>query len=273
MQVMAARPRLASATVLVGIDDTDNDESPGTGRLARMLVQTFEELGLGAALGATRHQLLVDPRIPYTSHNSSVCIALDAGPQPDARAIARAAGDFLERTGADGADPGLAVAAAGDWGRPNARERLGTFGSLAKVDVLNQAAARALAQSLAIHLSPHGGDGGGVIGALAAVGLHCAGTDGRFLWMPGMRDVSGEMTYAELLAAVPIDAALDPTGLEPAAGDLIELGDWVRPILRGGRAVLLLDRRAAASAGDTGARAGASAWRATQRDAVKSASG
>lgn len=232
---------LDRASVLVGIDDTDDLDSPGTGRLARMLVATFAELGLGAPLAATRHQLLVDPRIPYTSHNSSVCIVLDGGADPDARAITAAAAEFLERTSAAGSDPGLALATPLTLGRPGARSRLAAFGSLAKQEVLNRASARALADDLRVHLSAHGGDGGGIIGALAAVGLHCSGTDGRFLWMPRMREIAGARAYGELLAAVPIDLACDADGNEPAPDDLIELGDWVRPILRDGRAVLLLD--------------------------------
>jgi len=261
--------RLAPTNVLVGIDDTDNLESPGTGRLARMLVERIDELGLGSPLGATRHQLLVDPRIPYTSHNSSVCIALAVADPAALGAITKAAAEFLERIGAEGSDPGLAVTGAGDWERSNARARLSAFGSLAKRDVLNQASARALADDLGIHLSPHGGDGGGIIGALAAVGLHCSGDDGRFLWMPGMREVGGEQIYGELLAAVPLDVALDPSGVEPAPDDLIELGDWVRPILRDGRSVLLLDPPAADSGNPSGVAGGRQRWVAAIKETVK----
>jgi hypothetical protein len=255
-----AAPRLSATNVLVAIDDTDNLESPGTGRLSRMLLDLLVERGLGTALGATRHQLFVDPRIPYTSHNSSVCIALDAGAQPDLAAITALAAAFLEQTSAEGSDPGLAVSAAATWLAPKARERLAAFGRLAKRDVLNKAAARALAGALGVRLSEHGGDGGGIIGALAGVGLHLSGDDGRFLWMPGMRDVSGAITYRELLAAVPIDAALGPDGSEPAAEDMIELGEWVRPVLRGGRAVLLLDATSDAPG---------PAWSTSSKDVVK----
>lgn len=50
---------------------------------------------------------------------------------------------------------------------------------------------------------------------------------------------AGSCTYAELRATVPVDVAHGPAGEEPAPGDLLDLGDWVRPVLRGGRAVLL----------------------------------
>lgn len=66
---------LAGVDLLVGIDDTDNAYTPGTGRRARALLRELAAAGLGAPAGATRHQLLVDDRIPYTSHNSSACLA------------------------------------------------------------------------------------------------------------------------------------------------------------------------------------------------------
>lgn len=66
---------LAGVDLLVGIDDTDDHWSPGTGRRARALLHELAAAGLGAPAGATRHQLLVDDRIPYTSHNSSACLA------------------------------------------------------------------------------------------------------------------------------------------------------------------------------------------------------
>jgi hypothetical protein len=247
---------LAATSVLLAIDDTDNLTSRGTGQLVRMLAQTLDELDLGTPLGVTRHQLLVDDRIPYTSHNSSACIALDCGRRPDVAAITAVAAEFLQALSAAGSDPGLALATAAECVD---RDRLRAFGLRAKREVVDQAQARALAAATGVHLSAHGGDGGGIIGALAAIGLHGSGADGRFLWMPRMRDLGGERSYADLRAAVPIDAALDPTGREPAADDLIELGGWVRPILRDGRAVLLLEAL----------RDGASPWIASPRDVVK----
>ena len=254
------RSGLAATSVLVGIDDTDNLDSRGTGRLARLLAQTLDELGLVSALAVTRHQLLVDDRIPFTSHNSSACIAL-RGERPDVDAVVATAAAFLRERSADGSDPGLAVVESAR--ARDALDRLRAFGERAKREVLDQYVARALARASGVRLSAHGGDGGGIIGALAAIGLHDGGEDGRFLWMPRMRDLGGDTTYAELRDAVPIDAALDPDGREPAADDVIELGDWVRPVLRGGRAVLLLDAARPRSADGT------TTWAAASREVVK----
>ncbi len=66
---------------LLAIDDTDNAESIGTGRLARMLAAHLEEANLFAEPGVTRHQLLVHPDIPYTSHNSAACIEAAGSPE------------------------------------------------------------------------------------------------------------------------------------------------------------------------------------------------
>src|SRR5437660_1463148 len=60
-------PPLADTNLLVGIDDTDTEAGKGTGSLARGLLTSFDEQRIGAALGATRHQLLLDPAIAYTS--------------------------------------------------------------------------------------------------------------------------------------------------------------------------------------------------------------
>ena len=67
--------------ILISIDDTDNLESCGTGELATQISQTIAEQGWGTCSYITRHQLLVHPDVPYTSHNSAMCFeaTIDAG--------------------------------------------------------------------------------------------------------------------------------------------------------------------------------------------------
>jgi len=55
--------------VLIGMDDTDNLESRGTGSLARQVAAALA--ADYTLLGVTRHQLLKDPRVPCTKNNSS----------------------------------------------------------------------------------------------------------------------------------------------------------------------------------------------------------
>jgi hypothetical protein len=249
---------LEATNLFVGIDDTDNLVSSGTGQLVQRLVAHLQVLGVGTVLGATRHQLLVDPRIPYTSHNSSACIAMHADLDAVDRIVAYCA-CFLEAESAIGSDPGLAVVRSAACSPDEARQALVAFGRRAKVEVLDQGLAQRCAIALGVHLSGHGGDSGGIIGALAAVGLHLSGTDGMFIWMPGIRELRGAATYRQLRSLAAIDAACAPDGAEPAAGDLIELGEWVRPILRNGRAVLLVDARSD----------GAAQWALAPREVVK----
>ena len=227
--------------LLIAIDDTDDQFSPGTGRRARALLRELADAGLGSAAGATRHQLLVDDRVPYTSHNSSACLAWRS-PGGDPHAIRGEiidyVGRFLERVCPPAADPGLAVAVPAELAD---RGPLVDFGCRAKREVLHRAQARRLADELGVRLSGHGGTHDGMVGALAAVGLQLSGDDGLFITLPGLGDLPLQATAGELLASVPIDDARDGSDRRPEPGELIELGDWVRPVLLQGRAVLLLE--------------------------------
>lgn len=231
----------AGVDLLIGIDDTDDQFSPGTGRRARALLRELAEAGLGSEAGATRHQLLVDDRIPYTSHNSSACLAWRSpggDPHGVREAIIEFVARFLERVCPPAADPGLAVAVTAGVADVPA---LVDFGRRAKREVLQRAQAGRLAAELGVHLSGHGGTHDGVLGALAAVGLQLSGNDGLFITLPGLADLPYEATVDELLAKVPIDDVRDAVGRRPGPGEQVELGDWVRPVLLEGRAVLLLD--------------------------------
>lgn len=99
-------------TYFTGVDDADVlGRKPGTGRLARELGAALQEQGLARLRGVVRQQLLVDPRIPYTSHNSPACLVLDLADDAAPRAFDAAARYVTERS-ADGSDPGLCLAAA-----------------------------------------------------------------------------------------------------------------------------------------------------------------
>ena len=50
--------------VYIGIDDTDNLETRGTGFRARQLIERLQDAGLVSGIAVTRHQLLVDDRVP-----------------------------------------------------------------------------------------------------------------------------------------------------------------------------------------------------------------
>ncbi|WIM86378.1 hypothetical protein PT015_15865 [Candidatus Mycobacterium wuenschmannii] len=233
---------LGRADVFIGIDDTDDHRSPGTGRRARALLADLTTAGLGTPAGATRHQLLVDDRIPYTSHNSSACLAWQSSngdPEAVRDDVIELAGRFLERVCPPDADPGLAVAIPTDLGR--CRHAVIQFGLRAKCEVLHAEQAHLLAAEAGVHLSGHGGTDGGVIGALAAIGLQISGDDGLFITLPGIETLPLTTTFEALLDRTTIDDARDGEHRRPHPAETIQLGDWVRPVLLRGAAVLLLE--------------------------------
>jgi hypothetical protein len=220
--------------VLIGIDDTDNLESRGTGHLARQLGARLADEGIDVH-AVSRHQLLVDPRIPYTSHNSSACLDVTCGPdrQPMLIALCR---DFLLRESAPGSDAGLCVA-PGDA----ADDEVVSFGRKAKEGVLAATDAHAVATARAIHLEGLTGTRIGVIGALAAVALRAGGNDGRCLWLPGLREARGIASAAAWCARLKLDGIETEDGRTVGSADRIDVGDWPRPLLRRGRVVLLVE--------------------------------
>ncbi len=93
----------------IGIDDTDNLESRGTGHRARQLGAMLQDAGIARLLSITRHQLLVHQDIPYTSHNSSACLLMDcdAAKESELKTFCR---EFLLSESAPGSDAGLCIA-------------------------------------------------------------------------------------------------------------------------------------------------------------------
>jgi hypothetical protein len=210
---------------LIGIDDTDNDTSPGTGQIARRLAREFSEKGV-KPLGITRHQFLVDPRIPYTSHNSGACIAVECdGPDKLQFAI-----DWLSQQAAPGSDPGICIAA-----RDQVPSAVTQWGWAATREVLTKERALNLANENNLLLRPLGGTGDGIIGALASVGLRSDGNEGRFLDLPGLRELSDLVEIHELTGlGIRVDHAT-PTAAQPSAK--YKTFNWVRPRLIDGRPV------------------------------------
>jgi hypothetical protein len=223
--------------VLVSIDDTDNLESRGTGELASLIAEELEANGWGKAGFVTRHQLLVHPDIPYTSHNSAMCFTAEIADGAFEKIIAHAAA-FLERESAPDSDPGLCVAAIDSLANP---ELLITFGRRAKEEVLTKDDAYALAASLGVRLSEHGGTGHGVIGALAGAALRLGGNDGRLkgtVRIPAGRHL---MTVAELLELPEVEQVASLKSDAVAGDDLVHiLDDKVKTVMRDGLSVLLL---------------------------------
>lgn len=220
---------------LIGIDDTDNLETRGTGYRVRQLADYLAENHLAAPKGITRHQLLVNPQIPYTSHNSSACLSVET---EQANNVWNASREFLFLTSAMGSDAGLCMAV---W--ENVNERVLSFGQRAKIEVLIMFEAEQTASQSEIRCEGLTGTGGGIIGALAGVGLHRAGNDGRFLWLPGLRELRGKYPIEEVISKGHIERVCTLNHDELPPGAIVEVGEWVRPILRNGKSTLYVEEQ------------------------------
>jgi tRNA(Ile2) C34 agmatinyltransferase TiaS len=231
------------STLYIGLDDTDMPDSPGTGRLARELAT---QLAVRWRLvGVTRHQLLNDPRVPMTARNSANVIHLEVDETNlDLTLLADKVTAWLLARFTPGSDPGLCLA----FSLPPA---VSEFGQRAKTQLVTQAEARQLADRHNLILRELGGTGDGMIGALAAVGLAATGEDGRFIWVGQIRDLRGVQPVEALMAAG--IAGVQTLAGEAVTGGLINTADKIRPALRGGQPVLLVEP------------AGMH-WRAVQRD-------
>lgn len=223
--------------LLIAIDDTDNLESIGTGRLARYLADELMSKGLVARADVTRHQFLIHPDIPYTSHNSGACICGHVTKYDDEE-IFSAAREFLIRNFHKGANPGLCVAR-----QSHVPRELAPFGQRAQHEVIELDEAKHLAEELGILAWWNGETGQGCIGAMAGIGLRSTGNDGRYISLRGIRDIKGVVKCEEILESTNIERVADvSSGVTLDGDELVDTQDWVRPSLLNGEVVLMVSR-------------------------------
>ena len=214
---------------LIGLDDTDNLESRGTGHLAREIATALT--ADYPLLGVTRHQLLVDDRVPCTRNNSCAAIALDINGDHDPAILLERVRDLMLADFQPGSDPGLCVA-------HTVPAAITEFGRRVQKNLVSQDEARTLAAAHDIPLVGLGGDEDGVIGALAAVGLAACGEDGRYVLVGRSRELTGLQPVSEIVSAG-ISAVRTVTG-EPVSSGLV-LTDKLRPARRTGRPILVVE--------------------------------
>ncbi|MFH1615569.1 MAG: hypothetical protein ABIG61_10865 [Planctomycetota bacterium] len=218
-------------TILIGIDDTDNPTSPGTGRLARNLCAELIKKGM-KSLGVTRHQFLLDKAIPYTSHNSGACIAVKS--ENGVKAVDFAF-DFVACASAEGSDPGVCIAFNDDVAAD-----IIDFGKAAQKEVLTIEQSFKLANGNGIKLRGLGGNCQGVIGALASVGLRAQGADGRFIDLPQLRELPRKVDFKKL-KEIGIWLVHKSEKHIPAENDIYDTLDWLRPRLIDSKPVLIVE--------------------------------
>lgn len=233
--------------IYIGFDDTDTvDIDRGTGRLARMFEQNLPKDV--HVYGVLRQQLPVLDGIPYTSHNSSACVIVDADDTSIIDEIIDRASYHLEEHFIDGSDPGLCVV-AGD--SPRCADIV-AFGLTCCRRIVTQDEARTAAG--AEHLSGHGGTNDGIIGALAGVGLTMYGWTGRFIEFGRLRDITSVISVGDLADKGIVVVGIDHDAMTPSPEDTVDTGGWLRPRLWAHRPVLPVES------------AGVGMWRVTRRN-------
>jgi hypothetical protein len=162
---------------ILAIDDTDNLDSPGTGEHLENIILDIERKFNLSCTRVTRHQLFFSPLVKYTSHNSAMSTIVES----DALAedIFESVCDYLIENAAEGSDPGACLLILDDLQKGNAA-KLKAYGQRAKTEYIHKNEAYDIAKEHGIMLKELGGEGIGVIGALAAVSLRLDGNDGRY---------------------------------------------------------------------------------------------
>ncbi|HEU5170453.1 MAG TPA: hypothetical protein VFU46_07940 [Gemmatimonadales bacterium] len=226
--------------ILIGIDDTDTLDTPGTNQLARRIAATLPS-GYHATI-ILRHQLLFDPRIPYTSQNGSASIGVEADRTADPAALVAALRRELRASYVPGSDPGLCIAQALE----QLPAEVLAFGRRCQREPVRQADAREIARRAGVLLEGFGGTEDGVIGALAAVGLSASGDDGRVVHRAGWSWPDG-FTGAQPVPAIRargVDEVRDARSGAVLADGTVDIGKHLRPSFRRGRVVLFVERSA-----------------------------
>ena len=121
---------------------------------------------------------------------------------------------------------------------------IAAWGKAAQAEVLNKEEAVRLANEAGVHLEELGGTGGGVIGALAAVGLLSTWDGGRVVhcgkFSPASFDATGCFEINEVYQWGVDEIVCVHDGAKVTDGS-IDLGKRLRPNLREGRVVLYVE--------------------------------
>lgn len=223
--------------ILVGIDDTDIYESPGTNKLAMAIVSAAANDW--RCLRIVRHQLFFDPRVPYTSKNGSASIALEPRSTPDLQRLTDLCVRVMRDWYVQSSDPGLCVT-------DRVPQAITEFGRLAQREIVTQGMARELAAVHNMRLMGLGGTEGGIIGSLAAVGLAVTENDGRVVRHGEWPDDLTGLTPVEAVMSRDIDLEEVETSQRVQRG-MVDVGKHLRPNRRAGRTVLFVRRDVSAS--------------------------
>ena len=225
---------------LLCIDDTDElGGEISTGLLA-------EEIAAFAGSFAPvsfvmRHQLLLEPRINYTSHNSCMCFEARLTESQKQRVLDFAL-ELLERKSAPSAEPSIAAAFEKDI--ENVQELI-NFGRSAKEIYLSAEQAFETAHEQNVFLKELKSGARGVIGALAGIGLRLSGNDGKIRGKFELKE--SNLSVAELLGLNFIEAVADENFKPLSPNERVNLIGALKPVFLDFKATLLVKKEAGGS--------------------------
>lgn len=231
--------------IYIGIDDTDMAGTPGTNQLGRRIATALPpgfEFGM-----LLRHQLLQDERVPFTSQNGSASLLVRT-PSVDDNSIAALTGcvrTTMQEFFVPGSDPGFCLAT-------KVPDDVVQFGRRCQRAVVTQNEAYCLARDAKVHLESLGGTGGGVIGALATVGLLAGGDDGRVVHLPGWSwpDPFAGPQPVERVRARGVHAILRADTGATVRDGIVDIGKHLRPAYRLSRVIMYVEPNAQSRNGD-----------------------
>lgn len=239
---------------LIGIDDTDNLNSRGTGFVVRELARRLKEAGIAEPFCVSRHQLFFHPEIPYTSHNSSACLEVNSDQPETLKDFSR---QYLLEVAAEGSDAGLCIIAFDE-----VSEEQIEWGLRAKKEILTKDGARDLASRRNIFLEGLTGTRDGIIGSLAACGLRKYGSDGRILMLAAdFRSFKGETTANSISRDFHIQNIFDNFGTPISPDAVITLEEGWKPVMKDGKYTLIVEKD------------GEHNWKSISKDYLRSISG
>ena len=220
---------------LLCIDDTDElGGEISTGLLA-------EEIAAFAGSFApvsfvTRHQLLLDSRINYTSHNSCMCMEARLT-EEQKQSVLNFAIELLERKSAPSAEPGIAAAFEKDI--LNVQELI-SFGRSAKEIFLSTEQAFEKAREQNVFLKELKSGARGVIGALAGIGLRLSGNDGKIRGKFELKE--SNLSVRELLDLNFIEAVANENFKPLLPDERVKLIGALKPVFLDFKATLLVKK-------------------------------
>lgn len=215
---------------LLCIDDTDDlTKKTSTGKIVQHTASDLKRAGASLDTGIIRHQLLLDKKVAYTSHNSSMCFEADCATLTKEQIIDIARRRIRSEM-SEVSDPGLAICWLDELESPLP---LIEFGFKAKQTYITKEEAFDLAgHTASVFLEELGGDGIGVIGALAGIGLSLSKCDGTLRGKRG-EEISGQtMKVSQMVEYLGVDCLLDENNnpLQPLDDCVIDsmakLGYW-----------------------------------------------